>query len=162
MTICRLRAWLGDENVRYFRLLKSLTGSYSPVLKLNMKRKGLPVHNVHMREGMQIRNWMRDQPEFKDWDSERLDNEWTTLVRRMCKHYRSTTWVTLNNAPRKENDYETYPSEGISVTVSDDEGNEAEVYFLMSGEYVWMKWDEEADEANVFKDFIPTKWKVLE
>lgn len=162
MTICRLRAWLGDENVRYFRLLKSLTGTYSPVLKLNVKRKGIPFHNVHMREGMQIRNWMRDQPEFKDWDAQKLDDYWPILVHRMCRHYQSTTWITLDKTPFKDNDLSTYPSEGINVIVADDEGNEAEVYYLMSGEYVWMKWDEEEDTADEFKDFVPTKWKVLE
>ena len=156
MIISRLRAWLGDENVRYFQLLKSLTGSYSPVLALNVKRKGIPVYNVHLHEGMQIRNWMRDQPEFEGWDAIRLDNYWQILVGRMCNHYRSKTWVKL------ENKYDSYPSEGIEVIASDDEGNEAQLYFLMSSEYVWMKVDKEADDANEFTDFIPTKWKVLD
>ncbi len=159
--ICRLREWLGDDNVRYFRLLKSLTGSYSPVLALNVKRKGIPIHSVHFNEGMQIRNWMRDQPEFKDWTSKGLDGYWETLVSIMCNHYRSKTWVELDNSPHNENDYSTYPNEGIKVIVSDDNGNEEEVYFLMSGEYVWMKIDEEADDVYKFKDFIPTKWKVI-
>lgn len=160
-TICRLREWLGDENVRYFRLLKSLTGTYSPVLHLNSKRKGIPTHPVHFREGMQIRNWMRNQPEFNGWDSERLDSYWSILVERMCTHYRSKTWVELDNSPHKENDYSTYPSEGITVIVSDNNGNEEEVYFLMSSEYVWMKVDKKADDAYKFNDFIPIKWKVI-
>ncbi len=154
-TICRLREWIGDDGVRYFRLLKSLTGSYSPVLYLNQKRKGRPVHIVHLNEGMQIRNWMRDQPEFKGWDAERLDNYWEILVGRMCTHYRSKTWVKLDK------DYSSYPSEGIEVIIADDNGNEEKVYYLMSGEYVWMKIDEEADDAHKFKDFTPTKWKVI-
>lgn len=159
--ISRLREWLGDDNVRYFRILKSLTGSYSPVLRLNMKRKGVPTHSVHFHEGMQIRNWMRQQPEFKDWDSQRLDNSWQTLVARMCSHYRSKTWVELDNSPHNENDYETYPNEGMTVIVSDDNGNEDEVYFLMSSEYVWMKVDKEADDVDVFTKFIPTRWKAI-
>lgn len=157
--ICRLREWLGDDNVRYFRLLKSLTGTYSPVLKLNMKRKGRPAHAVHFNEGVEIRNWMRGQREFYGWDSERLDNYWTVLVNKMCTHYRSNTWVQLDNSPMKDNDYSTYPSEGIDVIVADDNGNETQAYFLMSSEYVWMK--EENDDVSEFKDFIPTKWKVI-
>lgn len=158
-TICRLREWLGDDNVRYFRLLKSLTGSYSPTLKLNMKRKGRPAHSIHFNEGRQVRNWMINQPEFKDWDSDRLDDYWVILVERMCRHYRSSTWVELDNSPMMDNDYSTYPSEGIDVIASDDNGNEETLYFLMSGEYVWMK--PTFDDATRFKDFIPTKWKTI-
>jgi len=77
----KFRQWIGEENLRWFSHLKGLTGTYSPVLKLNVKRKGIPVHPVHLREGMQIRNWMRSQPECKDWDSHDFDNNWQELVK---------------------------------------------------------------------------------
>lgn len=76
----KLSLWLGSENVRYFSHLKGLTGTVSPVLKLNYARKGIPAHPVHFREGMQIRNWMRDQEECKDWTTEDFDNHWISLV----------------------------------------------------------------------------------
>lgn len=60
-----LRKYLGEENLRYFRHLKGLTGECFPVLMLNFRKKGIPAHPVGLREGMQIRNWMRANfPEF--------------------------------------------------------------------------------------------------
>ena len=67
-----LKKYLGEENIRYFRHLKGLTGSVFPVLRLNSKRKFIPVHPVGLREGMQIRNWMREN--FKEF-SEMHQNE---------------------------------------------------------------------------------------
>lgn len=71
---------LGEENLRWFKHLKGLTGTCSPVLKLNVKRKGIPVHPVHFREGMQIRNFMRSEPECKGWNDFDFDNNWTKLI----------------------------------------------------------------------------------
>lgn len=152
----RLKDWLGGENVRYFQLLKALTGTYSPVLKLNFEKKGIPAHPVHFREGMQVRNWMRDQPEFKDFTTEQFDNGWTYYVRQACQQYGFEGWKTI-----KQDDYNTYPMEGFSVIAADDEGNEEKLYFLMSSEYVWMKVDEENDDADEFTGFTPTKWKNI-
>lgn len=61
-----LKKHLGEENLRYFRHLKGLNGSVFPILKLNYKRKGIPIHPVGLREGMQIRNWMRGN--FKEFN----------------------------------------------------------------------------------------------
>ena len=61
-----LKKYLGEENLRYFRHLKGLKGSVFPILKLNYKRKGIPIHPVGLREGMQIRNWMREN--FKEFN----------------------------------------------------------------------------------------------
>lgn len=62
-----LRKYLGEENLRYFRHLKGLKGEVFPVLRLNFIKKGIPVHPVGLREGIQIRNWMRDNfPEFTE------------------------------------------------------------------------------------------------
>ena len=67
-----LKKYLGEENLRYFRHLKGLKGSVFPILKLNYIRKGIPIHPVGLREGMQIRNWMREN--FKEF-SEMSQNE---------------------------------------------------------------------------------------
>lgn len=72
--------FLGEENLRYFKHLKGLKGNYSPVLKLNPKKKFIPFHPVHFREGMQIRNWMRSQNECLQWDNCDFDKYWTKLI----------------------------------------------------------------------------------
>ncbi len=79
------KQWLGQDGISYFRHLKGLTGEYSPVLRLNYERKGIPTHPVHFREGMSIRNWMRTREEYKLLDSEKLDSEWIVLVEKACE-----------------------------------------------------------------------------
>jgi len=79
--------WLGDYNLKYFKHLKGLTGTYSPVLKLNKKRKGIPVHPVHFREGMQIRNFMRRHEDCKNWNDIQFDDNWTKLIELTIKKY---------------------------------------------------------------------------
>lgn len=76
----KIYEWIGEENVRYFKHLKGLTGTVSPVLKLNQKRKFLPAHPVHLREGMQIRNFMRRQPECKNWGDNEFDENWIKVI----------------------------------------------------------------------------------
>jgi len=73
-------SWIGNENLRWFKHLKGLTGTYSPVLKLSQKRKGIPIHPVHFREGMQIRNWMRRHKSCKNWTDNDFDDNWVLLV----------------------------------------------------------------------------------
>lgn len=77
--------WLGPTGLSFFSHLKGLTGEVSPVLNLNFKRKGLPAHPVHFREGMTIRNWMREQEECKDWSTDDFDNHWITLIEEAIK-----------------------------------------------------------------------------
>ena len=69
------KKWLGEEGIRYFRHLKGLKGTVIPVLKLNYKKKGISAYPVHFREGMQIRNWLRESTELgKKNDSVELDD----------------------------------------------------------------------------------------
>ena len=72
--------WMREEGLRFFKHLKGLTGTYSPVLKLNQKRKGIPVYPVHLRDGMQIRNWMRRHESCKNWTDNDFDDKWVHLV----------------------------------------------------------------------------------
>jgi hypothetical protein len=72
--ILGLKEWLGEEGIRYFKHLKGLKGDVFPVLKLNVKTKGMPVYPVHFREGSQIRNWLSStypeiMDELKEWDA---------------------------------------------------------------------------------------------
>lgn len=81
-----LKIWLGEENVRYFKHLKGLKGSVFPVLKLNMDKKGLPGHPVHLREGMQIRNYLRTKfPELSEMAGDILDDYTVELMEKVIK-----------------------------------------------------------------------------
>ena len=76
-----LRKYLGEENLRYFRHLKGLKGSVFPVLRLNFKRKHIPAYPVGLREGMQIRNWMRTNfPEFRNISQNKIEKYAEELV----------------------------------------------------------------------------------
>lgn len=81
-----LKIWLGEENIRYFKHLKGLKGGVFPVLKLNMKRKGLPAHPVHFREGMQIRNYLRTEfPELSKMTRDIFDDYTIELMEKVIK-----------------------------------------------------------------------------
>lgn len=58
----------------------------------------------------------------------------------------------------ENDDFDTYPKEGIDVLVSDGEDYDV-AYYLRSGEYKWMKTDLIQDDAHDFKQFIITKWR---
>ena len=76
------KKWLGEEGIRYFRHLLGLKGTVVPVLKLNKeKNAGVPVWPVHLREGMQIRNWLRGNTELgKKLDSVELDDCYVEIL----------------------------------------------------------------------------------
>jgi len=43
--------------------------------------------SIHLREGMQIRNFMRSTPYCKDWTHEHdFDDNWIPLIRRCLKY----------------------------------------------------------------------------
>ncbi len=78
-----LRNWLGKDGRKFFGTCLKMTGTCSPVLKLNMKRSGgVPAHPVHFREGMAVRNFLRDQEGCRDWDYHELSNNWKHVVQR--------------------------------------------------------------------------------
>ena len=54
-------------------------------------------------------------------------------------------------------DYETYPREGIDVLVSDGINYDI-VYYIMSGEYKWLKVDLIEDDCKDFVSFDIIKW----
>lgn len=78
--IDKLEIFLGSKGLRWFRLINQFHGEVSPVLKLHESRKFIPVHSIHMNEGMQIRNFMRRQDECKDWTCHELDDNWARAV----------------------------------------------------------------------------------
>lgn len=64
-------------------------------------------------------------------------------------------WIDID-----PNEDHTFPPEGYSVVASNGIYN-AVLYYLRSGEYVWMQSDENDDSAEEFTDFVPTKWYML-
>ena len=76
------KKWLGEEGIRYFRHLKGLKDTVVPVLKLNKeKNAGVPAWPVHLREGMQIRNWLRGNTELgKKLNSVELDDCYVSIL----------------------------------------------------------------------------------
>jgi hypothetical protein len=86
--IDKVGAFLGEENIRWFAHVKGLKGEIDAVLRLNMKRKFLPVHPIHLREGMQIRNFMRGLPECKHWPQDTFEHGWIEVVEELIKRHR--------------------------------------------------------------------------
>jgi len=70
-----VRDWLGIEGLAFFSKVKDDHGRLDAV----WMEGGIP-HPVHLREGMQIRNFLRSLPQCKDWGCHTLDNEWTKIV----------------------------------------------------------------------------------
>lgn len=56
--------------------------------------------------------------------------------------------------------YETYPPEGVDVLVSDGENFDI-AWYIMSGEYKWLKTHIFDDDCYDFTSFIPTKWRPI-
>ena len=80
--VTRLRKYLGKGGIHFFWTLLRLTKTVSPVLRT----KGMiPSHPVHFREGMTVRNWLRDQPECANWTTDDFDNKWADLVEKAVR-----------------------------------------------------------------------------
>jgi len=79
-TVIKFKKWLTPKGLRFFQLCKFLKGSVSPVFVKRIGEKIRYPHPVHLREGMTIRNWMRGQPEFKDFTAHDYDDYWMLLV----------------------------------------------------------------------------------
>lgn len=73
--------WLQPEGIEY---LKKIIEDHGTLLAV-WNEGGIP-HPAHFREGMQIRNWMRGQEEFKDKDCHWLDNNWSTFTERCIEN----------------------------------------------------------------------------
>jgi len=76
----RVRRFIGPKGVRYFQILYRNYGGIPLAVRLNADRKGLPVHPVHFREGMQIRNFLRRQPECAEWSDHDFDDRWIDVL----------------------------------------------------------------------------------
>ena len=70
----QIKEWLSASGVSFFREMQEKHGTVSPVLI----ECGIP-HPVHFREGMQVRNKLRDITKYS-WTDHEYDDLWTTVI----------------------------------------------------------------------------------
>ncbi len=71
--------WLGYEGVAFFSMCLQEYGELTPVWAVGTGLTVIP-HSVHFTEGMHLRNFLRTQPECKNWDSEQLDDRYVEVL----------------------------------------------------------------------------------
>jgi hypothetical protein len=99
--------WLGEEGIKFFQETKDKYGQIDAVYN----EGGFP-HPVHFREGMQVRNFMRDSAHTKDWPKDAdYDSLWIDLIEKVLKAWykpaeeikspikRATTVINLLGGP---------------------------------------------------------------
>lgn len=78
--ITKLKNYLRKDGINFFKDLKDKYGEINCVYSDG----GIP-HPVHLREGMQIRNFLRGLPECKDWSFDFLEDHWVDIVEEAIK-----------------------------------------------------------------------------
>ena len=76
----KLKDWLGEDGLDFFRKTKEKHGEIAAVYM-----EGRLPHCVHFREGMQVRNFLRRLPEYKDSTSIDLDDCWVEIIEEAMK-----------------------------------------------------------------------------
>ena len=76
IVVDKLSKWLGKDGISFFRSVYEDNGRIDAVYPI----RGIP-HSVHFSEGMQVRNFLRELPECKEWTAHDLDNKWVNLVK---------------------------------------------------------------------------------
>lgn len=77
--IPELKRWLGEAGMTHFRNIKQEHGKVNAV----WVELGIP-HCVHFREGMQIRNKLRELTDSK-WSVNEYDNTWAEIIEECIK-----------------------------------------------------------------------------
>jgi hypothetical protein len=71
-----IRNWLGEKGINFFRDLKAKYGRVDAI----WMEGGIP-HVVHFREGMQVRNKLRELTDG-DYDAIEYDEMWVEIIER--------------------------------------------------------------------------------
>lgn len=77
--IPKLKEWLGIDGINFFKKVKADHGQINAV----WDEGGIP-HSVHFREGMQIRNKLRDLTDGS-WSAYEYDNTWIDIIEECIK-----------------------------------------------------------------------------
>lgn len=70
----KIRDWLGEPGIKFFRQVRDEHGTLNAVLT-----DGPIPHPVHFREGMQVRNKLRDLTN-NSWTAHEYDDRWEKIV----------------------------------------------------------------------------------
>jgi len=71
----KVKAWLTDLGIEHFKNLKEKYGEVCCVYSDG----GIP-HPVHLREGMEVRNFLRTLSECYDWTDYDFDDNWDKII----------------------------------------------------------------------------------
>jgi len=74
------RIWLGKDGLDFFKEMKEKYGRYDAVFS-----EGKLPHPVHFREGMQVRNHMRNSSFCEDWSDHDFDDSWVALITKVIE-----------------------------------------------------------------------------
>ena len=74
----KTKKWLRKEGIKHFKDIKEKHHTINAV----WNEDGIP-HSVHFREGMQVRNFMRDCRECKEWNAHDFDDNWISLIEKV-------------------------------------------------------------------------------
>jgi hypothetical protein len=78
--IVKAKAWLGKNGHEFFKEMKEKHGRVDAVYM-----EGRLPHPVHFREGMQVRNLMRESNLCEGWDDHDYDDSWVELIEMSLK-----------------------------------------------------------------------------
>jgi hypothetical protein len=76
----KLREWLGEEGVDYFREVKKMHGRIDAVFAVEYGEGKYFPYSVYFREGMQVRNFLRSCEETATWSHVDYEERWLGLV----------------------------------------------------------------------------------
>lgn len=83
--VTALRTWLGADGTAFFSEMLTKHGRIDALFSVPYgdtstgPQKSFP-HPVHLREGMQVRNFLRGLPETQNWTAHDYDERWVRLV----------------------------------------------------------------------------------
>lgn len=75
-----VKQFLGEDGAHFFSWVKEKHGRYDAVWWVDLSNGERFPHPVHLREGRQVRNSMRQHPDCAGWDAHDFDGAWTTVV----------------------------------------------------------------------------------
>lgn len=78
--VVNTKKWLTQEGINHFIDIKTKHGKINAI----WLDGGIP-HPVYLREGMQIRNFMRDSEYCIDWTDHDFDDNWVELIEECIK-----------------------------------------------------------------------------
>lgn len=96
-----LRIWLGPRGLHLFRTVDKLYGTPIATLRLNYRRRRIPAHGMHFREGMAIRNFLRTRKECSGWSAHDYDNRYIEILTDAVRGGKLKWWELLLRKFRK-------------------------------------------------------------